>query len=62
MVILFFFAAAVALIAYFVSGSVMIYTGLQLLLAVILFFGIFISGSLILLHMEWKEWKKKGDA
>lgn len=59
MLILFFVAVAIALITYFVSSSVMIYTDLQFLLAIIMFFGIFISGSLILLRIEVKEWKNK---
>ena len=52
-------ALAIAVIGYFVFGSFTLYLDIQVLFAVILFFGVFLSGKLIQIHMDAKEFYKK---
>ena len=52
-------ALAIAVIGYFVFGSFTLYLDIQVLFAVILFFGVFLSGKLIQMHMDAKEFYRK---
>ena len=56
---LFIMALAITVIGYFVFRSFTPYMDIQILFAEILFFGIFLSGKLIQIHMDAKEFYKK---